>query len=175
MPGKKAGCEAAIHSMRSIFANPDTDSVLLVDATNAFNSLNRQVALTNISILCSAIHLILVNAYQRPSCLFVGGETLLSQDGTTQGDQLAMAMYALATVPFIDKVKTNGFRQVWYATDATGGGKLALLRQWWNNSSSLGPKFGYLPNGCKSWLIVKPESLEEAKRDISWHECKHHY
>ena len=94
----------------------------------------------------------------------MGGETLLSQEGTTQGDPLAMAMYALATVPLIDKVKTNGLRQVWYADDTACGGKLASLRQWWNNLSSLGPKFGYLPNGCKSWLIVKPESFEEANK-----------
>ena len=60
----------------------------------------------------------------------MGGETLLSQEGTTQDDPLAMAMYALATVPLMDKVKTNGLRQVWYADDAAGGRKLASLRQW---------------------------------------------
>ena len=58
----------------------------------------------------------------------MGGETLLSQEGTTQDDPLAMAMYALATVPLIYKVKANGLRQVWYADDAAGGGKLASLR-----------------------------------------------
>ena len=68
----------------------------------------------------------------------MGGETLLSQEGTTRGDPLAMAVYA-------DKVKTNGLCQVWYEDDAAGGRKLASLRQWWNNLSSLGPKFGYLP------------------------------
>ena len=70
----------------------------------------------------------------------MGGEILLSQEGTTHGDPLAMAMYALATVPLIDK--TNGLLQVWYADDAAGAGKLASLRQWWNNLSSLGSKFG---------------------------------
>ena len=83
-------------------------------------------------------------------------------------------MYALATVPLINKVKTNGLCQVWDTDDAAGGRKLASLKQWWNNVSCLGPKFGYLHNGCKSWFIVKPESFEEAKK-ISWHECKHHY
>ena len=150
--GQKAGCEAAIHSMRSVFANPDTDGVLLVDATNAFNSLNHQVALTNISILCPAMHPILVNAYRRPSYLFMGGETVLSQEGTTHDDPLAMAMHALATVPLIDKVKTNGLRQVWYADDAAGGGKLASLRQWWNNLSSLGRKFVIYPTAVNLGL-----------------------
>ena len=38
--GQDAGCEAAIHAMRSLFAEENTEAVLLVDASNAFNSLN---------------------------------------------------------------------------------------------------------------------------------------
>ena len=52
--GQDTGCEAAIHAMRSLFAEENTEAVLLVDASNAFNSLNRQVALRNISILCTS-------------------------------------------------------------------------------------------------------------------------
>ena len=46
--GLKAGAEAAIHSMRPIFEDPSTEAVILVDAKNAFNSINRKVALHNI-------------------------------------------------------------------------------------------------------------------------------
>ena len=46
--GQLGGCKAAIHAMRRIFENPD---VLLVDATNAFNQINRQAALHNINVL----------------------------------------------------------------------------------------------------------------------------
>ena len=45
--GQQAGCEAAIHSMRHLFTLPDTEAVLMVDASNAFNRLNRTVALQN--------------------------------------------------------------------------------------------------------------------------------
>ena len=95
-----------------------------------------------------------------------GGSFRAHASGRGKTQHVIMAMYALATVPLIDKVKTNGLRQVWYADDAAGGRKLASLRQWWNNLSSLGPKFGYLPNYCKSWLIVKPERFKEAKRNF---------
>ena len=44
--GQPSGCEAAIHAMRAVFDPPDGEAVLQVDATNAFNCLNRQVALT---------------------------------------------------------------------------------------------------------------------------------
>ena len=50
--GHKSGSEAAVHAMRSIFDADDTDAALLIDASNAFNSLNRAAALHNISVLC---------------------------------------------------------------------------------------------------------------------------
>ena len=43
--GQDGGCEAAVYTMRRIFHHPDTEGVLLVDATNAFNTINRQAAL----------------------------------------------------------------------------------------------------------------------------------
>ena len=46
--GQHVGCEAAIHAMRQVFTQPNTEAVLLVDATNTFNCLNRKAALQNI-------------------------------------------------------------------------------------------------------------------------------
>ena len=43
--GQQAGCEAAVHAMRKIFEDLKPEPALLVDATNAFNTLNRKVAL----------------------------------------------------------------------------------------------------------------------------------
>ena len=50
--GQKSGSEAAIHAMHRIFEADDTDAVLLIDASNAFNALNRAVALHNTRVLC---------------------------------------------------------------------------------------------------------------------------
>ena len=103
--GQQAGCEAAIHAMRQIFEHPLMEAVLMVDASNAFNSLNRQVALRNILHICPSIAPAIINSYRSDSYLFIGGEVMHSSEGTTQGDPLAMVMYAIATLPLIRQLK----------------------------------------------------------------------
>ena len=50
--GQHEGCEVAIHSMWEIFADEETEGMSLVDASDAFNSLNRQASLLNMFHLC---------------------------------------------------------------------------------------------------------------------------
>ena len=71
--GQKGGCEAAIHSMREIFSEEGCDGVILVDASNAFNRLNRRVALHNIQIIVPLFAPVLIDTYRVPSRLFVTG------------------------------------------------------------------------------------------------------
>ena len=161
--GQDAGCEAAVHAMRKIFQSESTEGVLLVDASNAFNSLNRSSALLNVQILCPSLAPALINIYRNHAELYVAGESILSQEGTTQGDPLAMAMYALAVTPLIRAVSTPGAEQVWFADDATAGGHLDKLRTWWDHVADKGPAFGYHANSSKSWLVVKEEHLPKAE------------
>ena len=46
--GQECGIEAGIHAMQAAFENDDTDGILMADAANAFNRLNRQVYLRNV-------------------------------------------------------------------------------------------------------------------------------
>ena len=95
--GQNSGCEAAVHAMSEIFAEDETDAVLLVDATNAFNSINRKVMLHNIKYICPAMAVYTFNCYVTFSRWFVqGGKEIVSAEGTTQGDPLAMPLYAVA-------------------------------------------------------------------------------
>ena len=73
-----------------------------MDATNTFNALNHQVALHNIRHLCPSIATVLINSYRYPTKLFVDGDVILSQEGTIQGDPLAM--YSMATIPLIRRL-----------------------------------------------------------------------
>ena len=104
----------------------------------------------------------LINTYREKAQLFIDGETLLSQEGTTQGDPLAMAMYAIAVTPLIKDLEDKSVKQVWYADDATACGKISNLKTWWDEITKKGLEYGYFPNAAKTWLVVKEEKLEEA-------------
>ena len=54
---------------------------------------------------------------------------LWGEEGTTQGDPLAMTMYAIDTVPLIhqpDACILSSVGQVWFVDHATAGGKLSI-------------------------------------------------
>ena len=160
--------------MRKVFASISTDAVLLVDADNAFNRLNRAVALHNIRYTCPPLATILTNIYRGPSRLFVTGRMeLSSEEGTTQGCPLSMAMYALSTVPLINKcqrVLSNDVDpravQVWYADDVAAGGNLKPLCKFWDTLVQHGPAYGYFPKPSKTHLVVKTECRAAANEEF---------
>ena len=103
--GQESGSEAAIHAMHDIFEDSETEAVLSVDAANAFNSINRTAILHNIGVICHAIATYVTNCYFHPARLFViGGIEIRYLEGTTQGDQTAMATYALGLTPLLEEL-----------------------------------------------------------------------
>ena len=151
--GQKCGIEHAIHCLRETFELPETEGLLLIDAKNAFNSLNRDLALKNIQKTCPSIITALRNSYGTPSNLYVNRKTLLSQEGTTQGDPLAMSMYGIALLPLLDLVNEEGVLQKWYADDGNVAGSIESLRNFFEKLKLHGPAFGY--NITKCHLITK--------------------
>ena len=119
-------------------------------------------ALHNVRHLCPSFSTILINTYRDNSELYIDGEVLYSQEGTTQGDPLAMPFYAIATVPLISKL-SDSVDQTWYANDGAATGKLSCLRSWWDDIEKHGPSFGYYANASKTWLVTKSDYFNEAK------------
>lgn len=165
--GVESGVEASIHAMSRIFAHDDCQAVILVDADNAFNRLNRKASLTNIERLCPPLYRFLNNTYKEPAKLHLGdGTYIMSEEGATQGDPLAMPMYAISTCNIINSLKENvpAASQVWFADDSAAGGKLEPLMRWWTHLNEVGPRYGYHPKPSKTWLILKdPDLLDRAK------------
>ena len=102
--GEEAGAEATIRAMYDIYNDEHLEAVLLVDAENAFNTINENVMLDNISVLCPIISTYVSNCYQSAARLFViSGEEILSRAGTTQGylSSLYDLTYALGLTPIL--------------------------------------------------------------------------
>ena len=145
--GLKAGVEDSIHALSDVFDDNKENGcdMLLMDASNAFNSLNRETALWNARILWPRF---LFNTYRGFASLFVAGadEVLYSREGTTQGDALAMFFYGVSLLPLIRKLRDpNNVLQSWYADDSAAIAKLEKLEIWLKNLIEEGPAFGYFP------------------------------
>ena len=115
--GHKSGSKAAIHTMRELFEHDNSNAVLLIHTSNAFNSLNRAAALHNISVLCPSIATYTINTDREPTRLFiVGRQELRSFEGTMQGNPLAMSLYAISLQPLITRLQVkSAASHCWYA------------------------------------------------------------
>ena len=158
--GIDSGIEAAVHAMAEKFQEPSSEGLLLVDAQNAFNSLNRESALKTIQSICPTFYRYLHNTYQTPTRQYISGSEngnfIWSEEGATQGDNAAMAFYGLGTKPIINQLnETSSATQVWYADDSSSCGTLDELKLWWEVICKIGPEYGYNPNANKTVLIVK--------------------
>ena len=166
--GLEGGVESSVHAVRQMYMDPDTDCVMLVDAANAFNCLNRSSALQNTAVLCPSIHQYLKNIYGAPSDLIVSGtkEILKSREGSTQGCNLAQPFYGVGNMKLIYLLKEEvpECKNSWYADDGAGAGKEEHVKQWWEALKKYGPRIGYFPQPQKTYLIVKdPKNLEHYK------------
>ena len=103
----KRGIEQSIQAMSDLFdANidcVDVQGLLLIDASNTFNSLNCTAMLLHARVLwpcCSCFHF---NSYCGWSVLALQGsiDFLYSKEGVTHGDPLSLFMNVIGTVPLI--------------------------------------------------------------------------
>ena len=145
--------------------NVDTNAVLLIDAEDAFNSINRKVMLDNLKFICPIIAAYIISCYATPSRLFiVGVGEVLSSEGITQGDQTGMEAYPLGILPLIkflpEFINLNDMnaKEVVFSDDFSVAGSLNSIKDYWDKLTAIGPKYGYIPKPTKSYLIVKEKS-----------------
>ena len=143
--------------------------ILLIDAENAINLINRKDMLHNLKFICPVIPTYISNFYMCPARLFViGGKELLSKESTTQGDPKSMGAYALGLLLLLqfqlDLISVNKLypKGVGFADNFTVAGKLSSIKDYWSQLKSIGPKYGYFPKASKSYLVVKQDQLPNA-------------
>ena len=110
-------------------------AVLLVDAENAFNSINKNVMIHNISVVCPEISTYVSNGYQSTARLFViGGKQTLSKERTTQGEPTSMGTYAPGVIPLLHflhqsiLINEHRSKEVTFADDLTVAGKIEEIK-----------------------------------------------
>ena len=88
--------------------------------------MNRSAALHNIRILCPTLATFAINTYREPAGLFIaGGKEIKSAEGITQGDPIAMGLYAVSLQPLLTQLNLfSSARQCWFADDASAAGTL---------------------------------------------------
>ena len=94
--------------MDRLFQDDKTEGLLLVVATDAFNSLNSSAALHKMPRICPALAQVFTNIYQNLIRQFVcvcGGGEISSREGTCEDDPLAMAINAVAITPLTTKLQ----------------------------------------------------------------------
>ena len=164
--GLPGGNEATIHAVRRMYENPEIEGILLVDASNAFNALNRASAIHNVQYRCPELYKLTRNLYSCEAELFVAGseETILSREGTTQGGPESNGFYATSTMTLFEPTQgVEGVKKMAFADDGIKGGKLDNICASWHDLLVNGPLMGFYPNASKTWLIVKPEHEERAR------------
>ena len=71
--GLGSECEVAVHVVFDLFEEDTTHGFIQIDASNAFNSVNRTLLLQNVKILCPEIATYINNCCMKPSRLFITG------------------------------------------------------------------------------------------------------
>ena len=92
-------------------------------------------------------------------------EVLLSREGVTQGDPLAMVLYGLALTPLSEQLRITvpSVVQPWYADDAAMEGPVEGIAIAMRLLQQQGPARGYYPEPAKSIFVGHAHSIEAAK------------
>jgi hypothetical protein len=143
---------------------------LLLDATNGFNELGRKAMFWTVGHRWAAGARFAFNCYRHQALLILRRRgdscyTLLSEEGVTQGDPLAMVLYGIAMCPLAERLQAAvpEVIQPWYADDAAMAGKASKVRKAMKLLQRWGPDRGYFPEPDKSIVICLPAQRERCQ------------
>ena len=144
--------------------------VTCVDARNGFNKLSRMAMLWTVRHRWSKGSRFAFNCYRHACILIVhqdGDECLeiLSEEGVTQGDPLAMILYGIDLIPLAEYIQAAvlSVLQIWYADSSAFAGKASGIKRCMEILIRMGPTHGYHLEPAKSISIGKPEHEARAK------------
>jgi Reverse transcriptase (RNA-dependent DNA polymerase) len=125
--GVSGGCEAAIHATRRfIEMMPQDYAVAKLDFSNAFNSLRRDSMLDAVHKTIPEIYKFCFLSYSQSSSLKYGSRSILSQEGSQQGDPLGPLLFCLTIHPILKSLSSE--LVIGYIDDITIGGSISSVQ-----------------------------------------------
>jgi len=134
------GYEAAVYTTRRFLEKLASDHVVKLDFSSAFNNIHRGDMLQTVFDRIPELYAITCSSYSVPSVLYYGPYSLLSQDGTQQGDPLGPLLFCDTFHPLLSSLTCDV--TLGYLDDFTLGGSVETVAQDVCGSSSLAPRWG---------------------------------
>lgn len=138
----KCGVEDAIHTVSDLHnLHNDNHGLIVVNAKNAFNTINRSALLWNVRVLWPRASRFIFNTYHGHFPLIFKGCLVIlnSSESVVQGDPLSMFIYAIASLLIIGEMEhhTNCI-QIWYADDSSAFGTINSPLHWFKKLQNIG-------------------------------------
>ena len=128
--GVRNGCEAIVHSVRKVLEADPSLWCLQADFKNAFNLVDRDVAMGEVLEKFPEILSWVKTCYGQPSHLLFGSTSISSQLGFHQGDPLAALLFCLVLQPLVNLIEERApglACNAWFLDDGTLVGKVEDL------------------------------------------------
>ena len=163
--GVKVGCEAIVHSVSRTLEDknlsPDSCWCLLLDFSNAFNSISRTCMFEEVRTHVPGLAAWVESCYGAEPLLHFGEHTILSRCGVQQGDPLGPLCFALSLHPIVERIKREVphlLINAWYLDDGTLCGSPDDLLRALKIVEEDGPAKGLNLNMLKSLLYIPEEA-----------------
>ena len=163
--GIPVGCESIVHSVVSLQEDfsipPESRCALLVDFSNAFNSVNRACMFQEVRSRIPSMAAWVESCYGSQPLLYFGDHKLFSCCGVQQGDPLGPLCFALTLHPVVEQIKREVpelLINAWYLDDGTLCGSLSDIGSALAIIESVGPSRGLILNKSKSLLFVPADA-----------------
>ena len=158
----KGGCEAVIHSVSQLLSYGHQQWVLLLDFTNAFNTINRFSMFEEFRAHIPGLSAWMESCYSCHPFLYLGSHTILSCCGVQQGDPLGLLGFALILHSIVERIRAAALNltlNAWYLDDGILVGSYREIAAALNIIKSDGPPVGLNLNRAKSLLFI-PEDAD---------------